>query len=106
MALSIGQKVGDKIYAVPDYGLQSPASFNKLKQSGALKLGASQIRRASQLLNKLADRLPKPVKDAASNVQQFYAVTEEREQARLSARCFSQEQINEANRFRQKFKQG
>ena len=41
MALSIGQKVGDKIYAVPDYGLQSPASFNKLKQSGALKLGAS-----------------------------------------------------------------
>ena len=66
MSLKIGDKVGNKIYAGPHYGLQSPASYEKLKSEGAFKFGAQQIRSGSQLLSKLYSRLPKAVKDAVN----------------------------------------
>lgn len=103
MAYTIGQKVRGKIWSGPDYGFQSPSTYNKLKESGALKLGASQIRRTSQLLQRAAQRLPQPVKDVASNVQQFYATAGERENQRLLDRGFTQQQIDESNAFVERF---
>ena len=77
MKLQIGDKVGNKIYAGPDYGLQSPASYQKLKESGALKLGASAVRRGTQLLRQLKNRLPKPIKRAVDAYGRALAVSEQ-----------------------------
>ena len=60
---NIGDKLNDKIYAGPDYGYQSPETYEKLKSEGALKFGAQEIRRLKSSIKQIT---PKPVKDAAS----------------------------------------
>lgn len=99
MALKIGQRVGDKIYAGSHYGLQSPASYNKLKKQGAFKRGAKEIRSGKQLIRGIVDRLPQSVKDAGSRISDFYAGSAERERQRFKDRGFTDQQIDEANRI-------
>ena len=67
---NIGDRRQDgKIYAGPDYGYQSAATYQQLEKDGAFKLGASAVRRGKQLADNVTDaitsRLPKSVKDAA-----------------------------------------
>jgi hypothetical protein len=92
MSLEIGQRVGNKIYAGPDYGLQSPASFKQLQDKGAFKLGAQTIRRAGSIAAKLYDRhAPQALKDGVK----WLGNSEERTQQRLRDRGFTQKQIDE-----------
>ena len=74
MSLRIGQRVGNRIYAGKDYGLQSPATFEKLKREGAFKFGAKEIRRLQSSVNKL---IPKQVKEAASDFFDYQSRVQE-----------------------------
>jgi hypothetical protein len=85
----IGDRHSDgRIYAGPDYGYQSPASYKQLEKQGAFKLGASAIRRTKQAIS---SRLPQQVKDAAK----WYGESGQRANQRLKDRGFTQEQIDE-----------
>ena len=108
-------KIGDrrqdgKIYAGPDYGYQSPATFKKLKKDGAFKLGASAVRRTKQLASKAADaiksRLPKSVKETVKRGAKWYAESEKRANQRLLDRGYTQKQIDEANRVKAELSMG
>ena len=84
----IGDRLQDgRIYAGPDYGYQSPATFKKLEKDGAFKVGASAIRRFKQAVSQ---RLPQPVKAAAK----WYGEGEQRANQRLLDRGHSQEAID------------
>ena len=88
-------KIGDrrqdgKIYAGPDYGYQSPATYLKLKSEGAFKLGASAVRRTAQAVRGAMKFVPQPIKD-------FYSKAGERENQRYLDRGFTQKQIDKAN---------
>lgn len=87
----IGDRHSDgRIYAGPDYGYQSPASFLKLENDGAFKVGASAIRRLKQAIS---HRLPQPVKAAAK----WYEQSDERAEQRLRDRGITQKQIDNSN---------
>lgn len=63
--MEIGQRRGNRIYAGPDFGWQSIATFNKLKNEGAFRFGSQELRRIQSSLN---ERFPKSIK---ARVKQF-----------------------------------
>ena len=54
----IGDKLNGRIWAGDDYGFQSQAAFQQLKNNGDLRLGSSAVRRIGNALNKALDKVP------------------------------------------------
>ena len=82
---NIGDRRKDgKIYAGPDYGYQSPDSYQQLEQDGAFKLGASAVRRGKQLVGDVTDaitsRIPEPVKELAGVYGERLVEADQRQQ--------------------------
>ena len=77
---AIGTKRADgKIYSGQNYGFQSPATYDKLKEQGKFRAGTQAIDRASQAVSRL---VPKPVKQYAAAVaadQQRQAARQDRQ---------------------------
>lgn len=93
MGYRIGQQVRGKIWAGKDYGFQTPATYQKLKEQGAFKRGASAVRRIKQSVQRFYEKnAPQKVKDAVK----WYGETGERENQRLLDRGYTQEQIDKA----------
>ena len=81
MSYKIGQVVRGKVWSGEDYGFQSPATYKKLKQQGAFKTGAKEVRRIKQSVSRFLEKnTPKPIKDAASAYGKRLAKSEERYQ--------------------------
>lgn len=54
----IGDRLNGKIWAGDDYGFQSQATFQQLKNNGDLRMGSSAVRRIGQAVNKALDKVP------------------------------------------------
>ena len=89
MSYRIGQVVRGKVWAGEDYGFQTPATFQKLKQQGAFKLGAKQLNRIGSALTKFYEKnAPKVVKDAVSAYGQRLSESQQ-QQAQLEQSIIS-----------------
>lgn len=93
---NIGDKLNGKLYAGPDYGYQSPATYEKLKNEGAFKVGAQQVRRLKSSLLKVT---PEPLKDAVN----WFNQSDQRANQRYLDRGYTQQQIDSANAERDQY---
>jgi hypothetical protein len=79
MAYPIGTVLNGKVWSGENYGWQSRATHNKLKEQGKFRFGTQALDRVGSSLKRL---LPAPIKQAAKAVQSHMAENDRRVAAR------------------------
>jgi hypothetical protein len=79
MAYPIGTVLNGKVWSGENYGWQSRATHNKLKEQGKFRVGTQALDRVGSSLKRL---LPAPIKQAAKAVQSHMAENDRRVAAR------------------------